>query len=122
LISRRDSLWTLIAGPTVWAAHFLLCYVVAAVYCAKAASIDASVVGVRLCIAALTIIALLLIFQAGLRAFRIWGFRTADPPHDDDTLQDRRRFLGYATFLLSGLSFVSTVYVALPALVISTCR
>ena len=30
-----DSLWTLITAPVVWAVHFLLCYVAAAVVCAK---------------------------------------------------------------------------------------
>jgi hypothetical protein len=122
MIPSRDSLWTLIAGPTVWATHFLLCYVVAAVYCAKAGGVDANLSGVRIAIAIFTLIALGLIAQAGWVAFRHWGFGVADPPHDDDTLIDRRRFLGYATLLLCGLSFVATVYVALPALVISSCR
>ena len=118
----RDSLWFLIAGPTVWAAHFLLCYVVGAVYCAKAGGIDTSLGAVRLSVAVFTVIALLLIVHAGLHAYRNWGFGVDDPPHDDDTLTDRRRFLGYATMLLCGLSFVATVYVALPALIITSCR
>lgn len=118
----RDNLWFLIAGPTVWAVYFLLCYVVGAIYCAKAGSIDASLGTVRAVIAVFTVMALTLIFHAGFRAFRHWGFQTAEPPHDEDTLDDRRRFLGFATLILCGLSFVATVYVALPALVISTCR
>lgn len=118
----RDSLWTLIAGPTVWAVYFLLCYIVAAVYCAKVGSLNASLAGVRIAIAVFTVVALTLIIRAGLGAYRNWGFATADPPHDDDTRTDRRRFLGYATLLLCGLSFVATVYVALPALIFSTCR
>lgn len=118
----RDSLWFLIAGPTVWATHFLLCYVVGAVYCARAGDIDTSLAGVRLSIAVFTVIALGLIVHAGWHAYRIWGFGVEDPPHDDDTLTDRRRFLGYATMLLCGLSFVATFYVALPALIITDCR
>lgn len=118
----RDNLWFLIAGPTVWAVYFLLCYIVASVYCSKAGSHFASLGSVRVAIAMLTVVALALIVQAGLHAFREWGFETAEPPHDDDTLDDRRRFLGFATLILCGLSFVATVYVALPALVISTCR
>jgi hypothetical protein len=122
MTSSRDSLWTIIAGPTVWAVYFLLCYVPAAVYCAKADSTGAGLGTVRVAIAAFTVIALALIVHAGVLAYRHWGFGTDDPPHDDDTLQDRRRFLGYATLLLCGLSFVATIYVALPALMIPTCR
>jgi len=118
----RDNLWFLIAGPTVWATHFLLCYVVGAVYCAKAGGIDAGLGVVRLSVAVFTVIALGLIVHAGLHAYRNWGFGVDDPPHDDDTLTDRRHFLGYATMLLCGLSFVATVYVALPALIITSCR
>jgi hypothetical protein len=43
-------------------------------------------------------------------------------PHDADTIQDRRRFLAYATLLLSGLSFVATLFVALPAVFFASCR
>jgi hypothetical protein len=57
-----------------------------------------------------------------LQAFHHWGFATAEPPHDESTREDRHRFLGFATMILCGLSFVATVYVALPTLLISTCR
>ena len=30
-----ESLWTLFTAPVVWAVHFLVCYVLAAVCCAK---------------------------------------------------------------------------------------
>ena len=30
-----ESLWTLFTAPIVWALHFLVCYVGAAIYCAK---------------------------------------------------------------------------------------
>ena len=29
-----EALWTLFTGPVVWAAHFLFCYIIAAVHCA----------------------------------------------------------------------------------------
>ena len=35
---------------------------------------------------------------------------------------DRQRFLGYATLLLSALSFVSVLFIALPAFLIRDCR
>ena len=54
-------------------------------------------------------------------AWRQWGFGTHDPPHDDPTAHDRKLFQGFATLLLSGLSFVAVLYVALPLLFIDGC-
>jgi hypothetical protein len=44
------------------------------------------------------------------------------PPHDADTPEDRRGFLGMATLLLSGLSAVGVIYSALAAVFIGTCE
>ena len=44
--------------PTIWAAHFLLCYVTAAIWCAKVAGPDGSLGGVRVAIAVYTVLAL----------------------------------------------------------------
>ena len=35
--ARWGSLWLLTFGPGIWAVHFLLCYVTAAVWCARVA-------------------------------------------------------------------------------------
>ena len=69
----------------------------------------------------LSLVALGLIVLSAWLAWRQWGFGTAEPPHDDPTAQDRRKFQGFATLLLSGLSFVAVIYVALPALFILEC-
>jgi hypothetical protein len=42
--------------------------------------------------------------------------------HDLDTPEDRHRFLGFATLLLSGLSAVAVLYAALAAMYFDTCR
>ena len=103
----------------VWAAHFLVCYVLAAVWCAKRGDIGFGVVQAG--IAAATLAALAMILLSAWLAWRQWGFGTYDPPHDDPTSHDRRRFQGFATLLLSGLSFVAVLYVALPLLFIDGC-
>lgn len=122
-VPRDRSLRDMIVAPTIWGAHFLLCYVGAAVYCAKAATPAADLAAVRLWIALVTLIALGGIAASAMRAFRHGHFRVAETtPHDADTITDRRRFLAYATLLLSGLSFVATVFVALPAAFMTTCR
>jgi hypothetical protein len=120
---RRGGLWTLILGPTVWSLHFLFCYILAAVYCAKTGSIGVDLGPVRFWIAAATAAALVLIALSGWSAFQQGGFSDeVRPPHDTNTIEDRRRFFGFATLLLAGLSFVATLYVALPAILIGTCR
>ena len=54
----RESLWMLAASPVIWAAHFLLVYVTAAVWCAKFAQPGDSLGGVRTAIAVYTVLAL----------------------------------------------------------------
>jgi len=119
---RHESLLIIAAGPLVWAAHFLLCYVTAAVWCAKQGNPLVPLMTVRLSIAAFTAIALGLIACIawwGYRAHRLGGERA---PHDDDTPEDRHRFVGYATLLLAGLSGVAIVYAALVAVFVQTCQ
>lgn len=113
-----ESLWTLFTAPVIWAGHFLVCYVAAAVACAR--GIDLGLV--RLGIAGATLLALAGILLAGLLAWRQWGFGSGDPPHDEGTRTDRLLFQGFATLLLCGLAFVAVVYQALPAAFLADCR
>lgn len=116
-----ESLWTLFTAPTVWALHFLACYIGAAVYCAKRELFGFGFEAVRLGIAGITLVSLALILLSAVLAWRQWGFGSADPPHDDPTRHDRLLFQGFATLLLSGLSFAGVVFVAMPALFITEC-
>jgi hypothetical protein len=117
-----ESLWAMIIAPTIWALHFLACYILAAIFCAKAGS-SADLATVRWWIAGLTAVALAAIAACGIQAFRRGHFMEGKTtPHDADTIHDRRRFLAYATLMLSGLSFVATVFVALPAVFFASCR
>jgi hypothetical protein len=114
-----ETLWTLFTAPVVWAAHFLVCYVLAAVWCAKHGDLGFGVVQTGIGVATLAAVAMILL--SAWLAWRQWGFGTYDPPHDDPTARDRRRFQGFATLLLSGLSLVAVLYVALPLLFIEGC-
>jgi hypothetical protein len=118
-----ESLWAMIIAPTIWAVHFLACYILAAIFCAKAGTPSADLATVRWWIAGLTFVALAGIAACAIQAFRRGHFMEGKAaPHDADTIHDRRRFLAYATLLLSGLSFVATVFVALPAVFFASCR
>ncbi|RVB79123.1 MULTISPECIES: hypothetical protein [unclassified Mesorhizobium] len=116
-----ETLWTLFTAPVIWAAHFLVCYLGAAIYCAKPELVGLSFSAVRAGIAAATVIALSLIALSAWLAWRQWGFGTDDPPHDDPTRRDRTLFQGFATLLLSGLSFIAVIFTAMPALFLTEC-
>lgn len=122
LDERRESLWMLTISPAVWAAHFLLSYVTAAIWCARVVGRDGSLTTIRLAIAAYTLLALVGIGITGWKGFRMHKFGSGEVPHDFDTAADRHRFLGFATVLLSALSTVATIYVALVALFFNTCN
>src|SRR5690606_32245005 len=119
---RDRSLWMLTVSPTVWALHFLIAYGTAAVWCARYAQATNPLGPVRAAIVVYTVVALGIIGATGL-----WGWRThrrggASLPHDDDTPEDRWRFMGFATFLLSGLSAVAVIFAALVIVFVETCQ
>lgn len=122
LPERHASLWLLTGAPATWAVHFLLSYVTVAIWCAKAAAAAAPLGAARVALAVYTAVALGLIAWFGWHGLGKHRWGTAALPHDDATAGDRHRFLGFATLLLSGLSFVAVVYTALAMIVIGTCR
>lgn len=122
LPEKRESLWMLTISPVIWSLHFLLSYVTAAIFCEKLVGRDGSLWDVRVAIAVYTIVALIGIGITGWIGFRRHGYGDAETPHDFDSPEDRHRFLGFATLLLSALSAVATLYVALAAVFIETCR
>ncbi len=121
LSEKKGSLLFLIAAPIIWAAHFLLSYITAAIWCEKAAGLTGSLLPVRLAIAGYTVVALAGIGYIGWKGYRMHRFRDGDRLHDQDTPASRYRFLGFATLLLSGLSAVATVYETLVVLFIERC-
>jgi hypothetical protein len=126
----KGSLWLLTAAPTMWAAHLLLCYVTAAIWCAKAVAPAAPLDGIRSAIAWYTMVALVGIVVIGWEGLRRHSYPskasdgggTEATTHDLDSREDRHRFLGFATLLLSGLSAVAVLYAAFAATLFDTCR
>lgn len=114
----KVTLWTLIVPPSVWAVHFLFCYLWVAIACAKTGTFArfpaAFVIG--------TIAALAIIAGSGAIAWVQSRTPGDDPPHEQGTDVDRLRFLAYSTMLLAGLSFVAVIFTAAPALMLTDCR
>jgi amino acid permease len=118
----QDSLWSLTVPPTIWAVHFLVCYVSAALWCSKAGEAAASIGGIRVVIAVVTVVALVGIAISGVGGYRRHGGGFETTGHDFDSREGRHRFLGFSAMLLAGLSAVATVFTAMPAIFIETCR
>jgi hypothetical protein len=118
----RYSLWLLTIAPTIWAVHLLACYVTAAIWCAKFVSFAGPLGGIRTAVMWYTAVALIGIAIIGWEGFRRHSFGTEATTHDLDSAEDRHRFLGFATLLLSGLSGVGVLYAALAATYFETCR
>jgi hypothetical protein len=117
-----ERLWIVPASPVIWAVHFLACYILAALWCGMVVGRGGSLGTVRVVIAALTLVALAAIAVIGWLGHRAHTLGAEQAPHDDDTPEDRHRFLGFAALLLSGLSGVAVIYTALAALFVKTCR
>ncbi|WP_457584733.1 hypothetical protein [Ensifer canadensis] len=115
-----DTLWTLFTAPVVWALHFLACYLTVAIFCAKGGSVQQYAV-LQWALGCVTFVALATIAISAFLAWRQWGFGTTDPPHDEPTDRARKLFQGFATLLLSALSFVAVLFVATPILIIDGC-
>jgi hypothetical protein len=125
----RDSLFALIAGPLVWTVHFLTLYVFTAIACAKG-FFDDEILDVRvvqLFGGAVTVVAVALILDAMMLAYRRWRGMPWDgqpgplPPHDKNDVDSRRRFMAYAGLLLSGLALIATIWETLPIVFFASC-
>ncbi len=122
LPEEKESLWLLTVSPAIWAAHFLLCYLTAAIWCAKLDGVQTTLGLVRAAIAFYTALALVGIALNGWAGWRRHRHGSETTPHDFDSSEDRHRFLGFATLLLSALSAIATLFVAMVALFFEDCR
>jgi hypothetical protein len=117
----KSSLLLVTTSPMMWAAHFVLCYATASIWCAKVIGFGGSLTTVRTAIVLYTALALAGIGVIGLIGYHRHSLGHAALPHDDDTPKDRHRFLGFATLLLSALSAVAVIYAATVAIFIERC-
>jgi hypothetical protein len=122
LPERASYLALLAASPTIWAAHFLLSYCTAAVWCAKLDSGGSTLGGAGVAIWIFTAAALAAIAAIGRHAWLRHRYGGSELPHDFASPEDRHRFLGFACVLLSGLSAVAVLYGALAVAFVGSCR
>ena len=117
----RQSLWLLVLSPSIWAVHFLASYAAAAVWCGAVEDRTSGVDAMRIVIVIFGAASLVCIGFIGKIGWRKFRFEGGEPPFDKDTAEDRHRFLGAATVLLSALSAMAIVYVCLSMLFVQNC-
>ncbi|RLQ89538.1 hypothetical protein D8780_09625 [Notoacmeibacter ruber] len=119
-----SSLWLITLSPLAWAIHFILSYGGAALYCARFAPAEFDPVPfMRLSIAGITVLALAVIGYVAWVSWRQWDYLDDyDYDHAKAVGEDRHEFLGHAAFLLSIMSAIAVIYVAMPAIFMETCR
>lgn len=111
--SSRNSLAAMLAPPTIWALHFLACYLIVSLACANGAGQHAVWLGIGLASAA----GLALIALIALRNGRIW--RAARERHEHE--EDAAPFFAVTTLLLCAISALALIWVALPAIMLPPC-
>jgi hypothetical protein len=116
-------LWSVVISPSIWAVHFLVCYVSAAIYCEKFGR-DTPLGDIRVLVLGATVVALLGIGWSTLRLWRVRGRSLTDNDfeYEHDTPEERHRFLSHVALMLCVLSAVAVIYVTIPMLYLSSCR
>ena len=123
-LPERPALLALMAlPPAIFITHFVLAYVWAALWCARlAGGAEPSLAGARWPFIVATVAALAGVAVIGWGGYTRHRHGSETVPHDMDTPGDRDRFLGFATVLLSALSAIGIVFVAVAFMAFETCR
>jgi hypothetical protein len=119
----RDSLIGVVASPLVWAAHFLICYILVAVACAFGFAMPSSGEWgtVRIVLVAASAVALVIIAVLSVLAHRRWR-QSGGNQRPNDERQSRHRFMAVSALLLCILSGVSVLYTAIPVVFLPICQ
>lgn len=116
----RDQLWWIAIAPSLWAMHFLACYLTAAIWCEKV-SAPRDQFWLNALVTCYSVVAMVGIAVVGWLSYQ--SFRRGDPPlsYGFDDPAHRTHFLGFTAFLLSLLSGVATAFTILVFLLVGTC-
>ncbi|OWU66526.1 hypothetical protein [Marinibacterium profundimaris] len=115
----QASLLKITLGPLIWAGHFVICYGLVAVTCAK----DWDIATIRAGLLGFSGAALLAIAWVGWTSWRQWNPReTGDFVNRRGRSEDRHHFLGHAAFLLSIIAVIGVIFVSLPLVMLDSCR
>lgn len=114
-----SSLVKITIAPTIWALHFVICYALVAVSCAKGWDYGS----VRAGLLVFSLVVLVGVALTGWSAWRQWNVQeTGDFVNRLGRAEDRHHFLGHAAFLLAIISLIGVAFVTLPLVFIGGCQ
>lgn len=116
-------LWRILLAPSVWGAHFLAVYILAAIHCEKAGR-GAELAPLWAWIGGLTLVALAAILWV---AWTTWAVHArsqteGDFDYEHDTAEERHRFLSHVALMLAVLSAAAVCFTAWPVMSMEVCR
>ncbi|NDV52551.1 MULTISPECIES: hypothetical protein [unclassified Salipiger] len=117
----QGSVWILVAAPSIWAAHFLLSYWVAAIWCAKLGR-GTPLTEPRWIIAGLGALCIAAIIGLAVLAVRRYGgVFVIFEEITESSERARDRFVGHVALLLCVLSAVAILFTVIPGMVLGQC-
>jgi hypothetical protein len=121
-ISNFALAYSILAGPILWFAHFVIVYGIAEFGCRANLNnwLYFAPENMRLAIAGLTGGMLIIVAVGGMMALRQWN-RLPRETEREATPQAYTRFLVMMGILLSGLFFLSIIVTAVPAFFLNVC-
>jgi hypothetical protein len=120
-------MWGLAFPAIVWSLHFLWCYGVNAVFCARGiggeevlglAAIQLNIVVATALMGTLLVYSLL----TSIARLRDPELHEVDQDRSESTDNAQRLFLARSTFAIAAVSLVSMVWIATPVFFFDTCR
>lgn len=114
--------YSILAGPVIWFAHFVMVYALAEFGCrANFTNVFFFTPdGIRTAVVVITVIALIGVGAGGLLAYRGWQSEGLNE-RGDSASEPREHLLMRAAMLLSGLFLFSIVMTTVPVFIVSVC-
>lgn len=121
-----NDLWRLLVSPLLWAAHFIASYATVALWCSKVATrtdISGNAYAIVLIYALIAWIGIAIVGWRGYRQYQTETIQTAGLLRENiDAASRQRRFFGFTTLLLSGLSGLAVLYTLMVPLLVEGCH
>ena len=118
---RREKLWMPVVAPLIWSTHFTVCYVAAALSCGRLGAAGSSG-GAAALIGGVTVMAVAAITACFVQGWRRHANHLPTESNDDDTPDDRHRFVAFTTMLLAGLSLLATLFAGFAVFLVEPCQ